>query len=109
MHSSKNRSAFYAQDGGLLSDDKDELYFIGIIDILQPWTLRKVMEAKMKSLVFKRVLLSALLTTPHHTSPHHTSPHLNITHICFLKETLSAIEPPSYSKRLQEFMKGKVT
>ena len=75
MHSSKNRSAFYAQDGGLLSDEKDELYFIGIIDILQPWTLRKVMEAKMKSLVFKRVLThtALLITKHHHSTPQHHS------------------------------------
>jgi len=55
-----------------------ELYFVGIIDILQPWTLRKVMERKVKSFMYKD------------------------------SNALSAVEPSVYSKRFQSFISSKI-
>jgi len=60
-----NSISFY--DGGLIARNQDgslhekmELYYVGIIDLMQPWTLRKVCEAKIKSVLFSQGQLSSM-------------------------------------------------
>lgn len=45
-------------DGGL--HEERELYYFGVIDLMQPWTLRKVCEAKIKGVLFAQNQLSAV-------------------------------------------------
>ncbi len=53
----RNASVFRAQDGGVAATSADgtrvlpETYFIGVIDFLQPFNLRKVVEQKVKTVV----------------------------------------------------------
>lgn len=57
----KTASIFYADDSGFASTDRennttDELYFIGIIDILTPYGLGKKIEHIFKSLKTSEVI-----------------------------------------------------
>jgi len=54
------------QDGSL--HEKMELYYVGIIDLMQPWTLRKVCEAKIKSVLFSQVHFLSHETIPTHST-----------------------------------------
>lgn len=42
-------SLFRATDGGFLSADGKEIYYVGIIDFLQPFNMRKTLEQKVKT------------------------------------------------------------
>ncbi len=103
-----------------------ELYFFRIIDILQLWTLRKVIESKTKSLLFQQVpnllLLIIIIITTHHHSLHSTLPasalwcvvskhtseyvHSSLIHT-HAQDQLSSIEPVAYSQRFQQFLSNK--
>lgn len=59
----KKFNDFYGDEGGFrstLSDDSpgDELYFLGIIDILTPYTSKKKVEHLIKSIQHDKVLYS---------------------------------------------------
>ncbi len=67
--SKRCRCAIRDEEGEL--HQSRELYFFRIIDILQLWTLRKVIESKMKSLLFQQVPTSSSSSSspPSFTSP----------------------------------------
>lgn len=47
-------------DGGIKSPDKDELYFILVIDIFTLWNAKKKLENSLKSLIHDSTGLSAV-------------------------------------------------
>lgn len=58
-------TAFTQDQGGIQSTDDennpwDEIYFMGIIDILQPYNLRKIAEHSFKSLRYDGVCINIL-------------------------------------------------
>lgn len=56
---------FYQDDGGLQATDErnesmDMIYYLGVIDILTPWTVKKQIEGIWKGLSADRVCLFSL-------------------------------------------------
>lgn len=57
---SRNYSVFYSEEGGFMSTDAldqttDKLYFLGVIDILTPYDLKKKAEHLIKGIVQDKV------------------------------------------------------
>ena len=49
MHRTPNpKNCFFADQGGMGSNTRNEIYYIGIIDILQDFTIRKAAEFSMR-------------------------------------------------------------
>jgi len=63
----KEGSIFSQYHGGIMSLDKTEVYFIGIIDILTTWDFRKRSEKTFKSLFHDANQLSAISPVPYRT------------------------------------------
>jgi 1-phosphatidylinositol-4-phosphate 5-kinase len=68
--SQKNRfqektSVFQRDYGGILSFDRKEVYFIGIIDTLTTWELGKKFEKTLKSIFHDSSQISAIAPTPY--------------------------------------------
>jgi len=57
------QSCFHKNNGGLLSSDGSSIYYFGIIDILTPYGLTKILESSWKSLFVEESTLSAV--NPH--------------------------------------------
>jgi hypothetical protein len=53
-------SSFRSFDGGLESEARDEVYYIGIIDILQEYNTKKKMETSFKSITVAKDALSSV-------------------------------------------------
>jgi len=53
-------SIFRKDNGGLCSSEKDEVYFLSIIDIFTNWTVKKRMENSLKSLMYEATGISAI-------------------------------------------------
>ena len=75
LNRSKRVSIFNTDDGGMRSIGKDEYYFVGIIDILMLYTLRKRMEHSYKILAYRAKA-----------------------------DDVSSVNPHDYSQRFQKFM-----
>lgn len=58
--SSFQKSFFKKDDGGIKSSEKDELYFLLVIDIFTTWGTKKRLEHSMKSLIHDSAGLSAV-------------------------------------------------
>jgi len=57
---SKNTPFFRKDDGGLVSGDGEELYFLGVIDILTPYGWRKILENSFKTMYNEEHRISAV-------------------------------------------------
>ena len=55
-----NNNIFYQYHGGMLSDNKKEIYFIGIIDILQKYNKKKKMAGFVKGMKYEQITLSTV-------------------------------------------------
>jgi len=53
-------SIFQQTDGGIIDPTTHEIYFMGIIDILQPYNLRKRIETGLKGLRYDKEGISAV-------------------------------------------------
>lgn len=59
----RRKSIFYAEEGGIKGineEGNEEIYFLGIIDILTPWSLSKKLESAFKSIKFDKKEFSAI-------------------------------------------------
>ncbi len=62
QHLTKNMlvSVFQSEDGGMWSSDGTELYFVGVIDLLTKWNGLKVVENRIKGVVYDPAQVSAV-------------------------------------------------
>uniref|UniRef100_A0A7S4NRJ5 PIPK domain-containing protein n=1 Tax=Paramoeba aestuarina TaxID=180227 RepID=A0A7S4NRJ5_9EUKA len=59
------RGIFKEFEGGMLSEDRDVIYFVGIIDTLTEYNLKKAGEHHLKSLFHDSTRISAMPPTPY--------------------------------------------
>ena len=55
-----HHSVFRKDDGGIKSSEKNELYFLLVIDIFTTWNTKKKLENSFKSLMYEASALSAV-------------------------------------------------
>ena len=55
-----NKNIFYQYHGGMLSDDRKVIYFIGIIDILQKYNKKKKVAGFVKGIKYDQITLSTV-------------------------------------------------
>ena len=59
-NNNNNNNIFYQYHGGILSDNKKEIYYLGIIDILQKYNKKKKMAAFVKGIKYEQITLSTV-------------------------------------------------